>query len=89
MKGKQRITSALLRIERVYGMKLAVNYQTGIGARVMTPDESREVSPRLPLRTLTEWLDGFEAALSEVDRLANWTENLKARVRTIEKGGAS
>ena len=48
-------------------MKLAVNYMGGRG-RVTTPDEARDISPRLAIGQLVEWLDGFEVGLGEIER---------------------
>jgi len=67
MKGRQLVASQLCRIERRFAMKLAVNYMAGRG-RVTTRDESREISPRLAPAALSEWLDGFEVGLGEIER---------------------
>jgi len=60
-------------IDRINSYDCMINHQLDIGyaygqPRVTSLDFSRNVSPRLPKRELSEWLDGFESGLSFASR---------------------
>lgn len=57
-----QIRETVTRISRVYGADIAVHWAYG-RPRVTTKDEARDISPRLPMREMGIWLEGFEAGL--------------------------
>jgi hypothetical protein len=59
---RQRIDSALTRIERKHSHKFDTSHQAG-GYRLTNPEGSREYSPRLPGGQFALWLEAFEEGL--------------------------
>ena len=59
---RQRIESALARIERKHSQKFDYNKQ-GSGYRLTDAAGSREISPRLPAQSFALWLEAFKEGL--------------------------
>lgn len=49
------------------GFDVAIGWAYG-QPRVTTKSESRDISPRLPCREMQIWIEGFRAALDEIER---------------------
>lgn len=67
---KSLIQEHLNRINQRFATTYEIDRMAG-GVRITTKGGSRNVSPRLPVGRMANWLDGFETALDEQGRRDN------------------
>lgn len=64
----EQVRATQERLSRRTGVAMGLDSMAG-GTRLITEDGGRDISPRLPLKHLATWLDGFEVALDEMARM--------------------